>query len=186
MAAWEPLLSFDEVKHEMMIEEPPPSYRSMVEWCGRFPQYREEIAESIVFDATHKISQGEPQDLIIYDEDEIVMAQNLDYIDQYNYALEVLRRRELEIPPRPVESLEPFDRQVLEAAYQLRAKASSETIAARLNKTMDIGVLPATTVLAALQRLKQLGLVFDPPFGPGHYRERDDEKYWRLAKPGER
>jgi hypothetical protein len=121
MAAWEPLLDFEEVQHEMLLDgPPPPSYEAMVRWCGRFPQYREKIAEGFVVAAILKIDEGEPQDLIKYDEDEIVMAQSLDSIDQSNYALEVLRRRALEIPPRPRESLDPFDRQVLEAAYALR------------------------------------------------------------------
>jgi hypothetical protein len=158
MAAWEPLLTFEDVQHEMMLEDSPPSYEAMVQWCGRFPQYSEQIAERFVEDAVRNIEEGEPQDLIHYDEDEIVMAQNFDAIDQRDYAREVLRRRALEIPPPPVKSLDPFDRQVLEAAYMLRSDACSEKIADRLNKR-NIGVLPAT-VLAALGRLEKLGLVF--------------------------
>ena len=185
MAAWEPLLDFKDVQHEMMLEDPPPSYEAMVQWCGRFPQYREQIAERFVEDAVCNIDAGEPQELIKYDEDEIVMAQNLDSIGQRDYAFEVLRRRALEIPPRPVTSLDPFDRQVLEAAYELRSEACSGNIAARLNKTINIGVLPSA-VLAALERLEKLGMVFQLSYGPGAYRDRSDERYWRLAEPGER
>jgi hypothetical protein len=186
MAAWEPLLDFEEVEHEMLLEGPPsPSYEAMVQWCGRFPQYREQIAERFVADAILNIDEGEPQDLIKYDEDEIVMAQSLDSIDQRHYALEVLRRRALQIPPPPRESLDPFDRQVLQAAYELRSEACSENIAFRLNKRINIAVLPAA-VLSALERLEKLGLVFQPSYGPGAYRDRSDERYWRFAEPGER
>ena len=69
-----------------------------------------------------------------YDEDEVVMSQNLDHIGQRDYAREVMRRRTLEIPPRPVESLEPFDRQVLATTYELRGRGCSENIASRLSK----------------------------------------------------
>ena len=185
MAAWEPLLDFEDIGHEMMLDDPPPSYEAMVRWCGRFPQYSEQIARRFVADAILHINDGEPQALINYDEDEIVMAQNLDSIDQRAYALEVLRRRALEIPPRPLKALDPFDRQVLQAAYELRSEACSENIAARLNKRISLGVLPGA-VLAALERLEKFGLVFQPSYGPGAYRDRSEERYWRLAEPGER
>lgn len=185
MAAWEPLLDFSDVQHEMTLEDPPPSYEALVRWCGRHPQYRDQIAETFVESAIQNIEEGEPQQLIIYDEDEVVMSQNLDHIGQRDYAREVMRRRTLEIPPRPVESLEPFDRQVLATTYELRGRGCSENIASRLSKTMNIGVLPSA-VSSSLEHLEKLGLVFEPPHGPSAYRDRSDPRYWQLLPAGQR
>jgi hypothetical protein len=179
MGAWEPLLDFDEVEHEMMLEDDTPSYEALVYWCGRYPQYSDQIAEKLVSRAITNIELGERQQLIIYDHDEIVMSQNFDRIDQHHYAHEVLRRRALEIPPRPVVALEPFDRQVLAAVYEFRGDGRSENIAARLSRTMRIGILPSA-VSASLERLEKLGLIFELSYGPGAYRDRSDPLYWQV------
>jgi hypothetical protein len=61
MAAWEPLLDFDDIEHEMMLEDITPAYEALVRWCGRYPQYSKEIADSIVDDAVSNLELGEPQ-----------------------------------------------------------------------------------------------------------------------------
>ena len=110
--------------------------------------------------AVYCISNGEPQQLILLD-DEQRLSDRFDSPDAQEYALEILHEQGRVIPPPPITSLEPFDRHVLTAVYQLRGNGDLSNINDRITReTGTRGVSISTTSTAAsLKRLERLGLI---------------------------
>jgi len=144
------------ILREMIMSESMPSYDAVIRWCGRYPQYSEHLASFFVTWAVQCIRGGEPQQLIILDDEERLTG-GFQSPEADEYALEVLRRQGRLMPPPRIKSLEPFDRLVLSAVYELRGGRLSD-INDKVTQTVRARVLPVCTS-ASLSRLEKLGLV---------------------------
>ena len=144
------------ILREMIMSESMPSYDAVIRWCGRYPQYSEHLASFFVTWAVQCIRGGEPQQLIILDDEERLTG-GFQSPEADEYALEVLRRQGRLMPPPRIKSLEPFDRLVLSAVYELRGGRLSD-INDKVTQTVRARVLPVCTS-ASLSHLEKLGLV---------------------------
>jgi len=147
--------TWDDVLHKMTVEAPPPSYDELIRWCARYPQYSEDLASHFLICAVQCIQGGEPQHLIVLSDEER-LSGGFDS-RATDYARELLRRQGRLMPPPPIKSLEPFDRHVLAAVYELRGKSYIANINDKVTQASGARVLPASTS-ASLNRLEKLGL----------------------------
>ncbi len=145
------------ILREMILSEPKPSYDAVIRWCGRYPQYSEHLASFFVTWAVQCIRGGEPQQLIVL-EDEERLEGGFEFPGADDHALKILRRQGRLMPPPRIKSLEPFDRLVLSAVYELRGEGQLSDINDKVTRATRVRVLPVSTSVS-LSRLEKLGLV---------------------------
>jgi DNA-binding PadR family transcriptional regulator len=147
----------DELLWEIGIETRVPTYDALVKWCGRYPQYREKIAEEFVSGAVEAVRRGEPQRLIPLTDEERY-SEKFDGIEAEDFALEILERHGIAMPPPRITALEPFERNVLAAVYMLRGSGRLYGINRQVSQATGACVIPAATA-ACLDRMERFGLV---------------------------
>jgi hypothetical protein len=149
----------DEILWSIAMETPVPTYDALVKWCGRYPQYREQISTDFLYSAIHEIRCGNTQRLIPLTDEERYAVQFED-CDAEEFALEILARQGRSMPPPVIRSLPTFDRNVLAAVYKLRGYGFRVDINHKVTQVTGARVIP-TAVSASLERLEKLGLVIE-------------------------
>ncbi len=140
-------VSFEDVLDALMLEEPTPSYATLLRWSERYPQYREALAQ---FFATWAIQADQPQRVAL-DEDRLVEKG-------VSHALEILRRQGRVEPKAAIEWLPPFDQLVLTATHLLRDQGDCLNIARKVSEISGTNVRCGSTSLS-LGRLEAWRLV---------------------------
>jgi hypothetical protein len=85
--------------------------------------HRKRLADFFLGWATLNIHNHDSQQLIPVDEEER-LAGRFDRPDAEEYAIDIMREQGRPIPPPLTTRLEPFDRDILKAVYQLRGQSS--------------------------------------------------------------
>src|SRR6266850_584443 len=153
-------VSFEDVLDALMLEEPTPSYATLLRWSERYPQYREALAQ---FFATWAIQADQPQQV----------------------ALEILRRQGRLEPKASIEWLPPFDQLVLTATYLLRDKGDYVNIARKVSEISGTNVRLVSTSMS-LGRLEAWRLVSSPISDPKTEPDGRTRRYFMVTIAGER
>src|SRR5262249_40019256 len=139
--------SFEDVLDALMLEEPTPSYATLLRWSERYPQYRDALAQ---FFATWAIQADKPQEVTL-DEDRLVETG-------VNHALEILRRQDRLESKAAIEWLPQVDQLVLAATYLLRDQGDFASIARKVNEISGTDVRRRSTAMS-LGRLEAWRLI---------------------------
>ena len=168
--------SFDDVLTMLMLEEHAPTGEALARWSGRYPQYREDLAEFFEIWAKQENSTEPEPDT---DEDWIVEQS-------VKHAMAILERQGRLAPVQPVPSLSDFNQLVLTAVYLLGGRGYPVSIALKVGEMQGKKPLLAT-VLASLESLELKALIVprpaDPAAEPEHAGIRD---YYVVTMAGSR
>ena len=167
-------VSFEDVLDALMLEEPTPSYATLLRWSERYPQYREALAQ---FFATWAIQADQPQRVAL-DEDRLVEKG-------VSHALEILRRQGRVEPKAAIEWLPPFDQLVLTATHLLRDKGDCVNIARKVSEISGTNVRCGSTSLS-LGRLEAWRLVSSRISDPKTEPDGTTRRYFMVTIAGER
>ena len=141
--------SFEAIVHELMLEEPTPSYEALVRWQQPYPKYRDSLAEYFA-DWAMDLELPPPGPEAEINEDALVQKGA-------DYAMDLLRREDGFIPKTSVEKLSPFNQIVLAAVFLLRGSGRAANITDKVSEMSGKEVLLAST-FASLDRLERKGL----------------------------
>ena len=161
--------SFEAILHELMIEEPEPTYEALVRWQERYPRYREALAEYFADWAIDRELPPPGPDTEI-DEDALIRKGAA-------YAMDLLRKQDRFIPKTTVEKLSPFNQLVLAAVWALRGAGGISEISEKVSEISGKKVVLGTTI-GALGRLERKALV--------ESRQDNDKQYFVVTMAGER
>jgi hypothetical protein len=167
-------MSFEDVLDELMLEEPKPTYEALVRWCGRYPEYRNELEQ---FFATWGVQSELPQQVEI-DEERLVEKG-------VNHAMEILRRQGRLIPKDSIEPLQPFDQLVLTAVDLLQGEGNAARITNRVSEIARREVMLGS-VFAALARLEKSNLLSVWYTDPETEPEGESRQHFAITLAGER
>ena len=166
---------FDDVLHELTLEESRPSYEALLRWCERYPQYRDELEQ---FFTIWAVQEALPEHSPI--DEERFGAQAV------KHARAILRRQGLSATPERVappadetKPLKEFDQYVLTAIYLLRGEGYVVSITGKVDEMTGKKNLIAYT-FAALDRLERRGLIESRKDAAG------PREYYKVTLPGER
>jgi hypothetical protein len=146
--------SFEAILHELMLEEPEPSYEALVRWQKRYPKYRVALRDYFVDWASDRELPPPGPDAEI-DEDALVQKG-------VDYAMDLLRREEGFIPKTSVEKLSPLSQLILAAVWVLRGSGGIAEITEKVREISGKKVVLGTTI-GTLGRLERKALVESSP-----------------------
>jgi PadR family transcriptional regulator, regulatory protein PadR len=169
--------SFETIVHELMLEEPTPSYEALVRWQQRYPKYRDSLAEYFADWAMDR-ELPPPEEEAEIDEDMLVQKG-------VDYAMDTLRRQDGFIAKTSVEKLKPFDQLVLAAVSLLRGAGDDVNITDKVSEMYGKEVLLAFT-FGSLERLERKGLVESRDANPETEPENEGGRYFVVTMAGER
>ena len=91
---------FDDLKDIIRRNGPVLSYDVLVKWCGRYPEYTNQLSTWFVDYAVRRLQKGEHQHLLTLTDEERY-SPFWDHPDADEYALELLREQSRLMPPQP-------------------------------------------------------------------------------------
>jgi hypothetical protein len=162
-------IEFEDVLHELMLEEAAPDYATLRKWQERYPEWHDSLAEYFAAWAI----QSEPID----DEPEIdeeAIAQKI-----MARAMNMLREQGRLIPRDHVEPVQPFDQAVLAAIYVLRGEGDASDIADKITDMQGSEASLGATLMS-LSRLEEKGLIETWKSG------EKNRKHFNITIAGER
>jgi PadR family transcriptional regulator, regulatory protein PadR len=168
-------LTFEDILNELMLEEPEPTHAALLRWQGRYPQYRNELAE---FFATWAIQRDSPEPEPEIDEEWIVQQG-------VSHAMEILGRQGRLISPDSIGPLDELEQLVLTAVYLLHGRGYIVSITDKVSEMAGKEVLLGSA-FAALSRLENHGLVLSRHSDPETEPEGKTRRYFAITLTGER
>jgi PadR family transcriptional regulator PadR len=173
--------SFQAIVHEVMLEEPTPSYEALVRWQLRYPKYRDSLAEYFADWAMDcELPSSETEAGTEAEIDEVALVEK-----GVDYAMDMLRRQDGFIPKDSVAKLAPIDQLVLAAVVLLRDSARTITI---VHKVSEINGKQASlgAMYTSLDRLERKGLIESRSANPETEPKLKGRPFFVATMAGER